>query len=256
MVSVSQILHSLLSHDSNHLRTILVSHLGAPAASPAIAFALGLTISFGVYLVVHASLFRAEGFYLIFTSLFHLLEFVYVSKFHPDTCSLDSFLINHSAAFVMANVLAQLEYVVELMLFGRTYKANWFLIAVGSLLVAIGQVLRTGAMFQAGSHFHHMIQEEQSQKHKLLTTRFYSFSRHPSYVGWFLWAVATQIILANPIMLVLYFVACFTFFKDRIHYEEALLVQQYGSLYEDYAKRVPTRIPGIPGLVLDAHKEK
>src|SRR4051812_31669288 len=48
--------------------------------------------------------------------------------------------------------------------------------------------------------------------------------RHPSYVGWFYWSVGTQLLLCNPLCTVLYGLAAWAFFKDRIPYEEALLL--------------------------------
>lgn len=67
--------------------------------------------------------------------------------------------------------------------------------------------------------------------------------RHPSYVGWFYWSVGTQVILCNPICIGLYAYASWSFFKDRIPYEEQLLLKFYKTEYLQYAK---TTLLGIP----------
>ena len=77
---------------------------------------------------------------------------------------------------------------------------------------------------------------------------FFSFSRHPSYVGWFWWSVGTQVILLNPFCMVAYAAASWKFFSDRIYTEEMTLVQFFGEKYVEYQQRVGTGIPFIEGF--------
>lgn len=106
-----------------------------------------------------------------------------------------------------------------------------------------------------------------------------SFSRHPSYMGWFWWSIGTQLLLCNPIVCarvcaharlmrfapyghptacirahcstrppqatVGYAAASWQFFADRIPYEEETLHDFFGAEYAEYCRRVPTRIPFI-----------
>ena len=76
-------------------------------------------------------------------------------------------------------------------------------------------------------------------------TGVYSFSRHPSYFGWFLWSIGTHLLLSNFVSFGLYFYASIRFFKGRIEYEEEHLKDFFGGKYEDYIKKVPHRIPFI-----------
>lgn len=52
-------------------------------------------------------------------------------------------------------------------------------------------------------------------------TRYWknSFARHPSYLGFFYWALGTQIMLANPVSIVVFAVVLWRFFKYRIERE-------------------------------------
>lgn len=81
----------------------------------------------------------------------------------------------------------------------------------------------------------------------LVTHGIYSVLRHPAYFGYFWWAVGTQVLLANPACLVAYAVATFLFFRNRIPYEERILVRFFGSEYLDYRDRT---FIGIPGMAL------
>jgi protein-S-isoprenylcysteine O-methyltransferase len=78
-----------------------------------------------------------------------------------------------------------------------------------------------------------------------VTKGVYAYLRHPSYFGWGLWAISTQVILCNPVSMVAYAFASYSFFAGRIPYEEYQLYKFFGKEYEDYAKRVPIRIPFI-----------
>ena len=48
-------------------------------------------------------------------------------------------------------------------------------------------------MFTAGSNFNHVVQNEKSETHTLVTSGVYAWFRHPSYVGWFYWSIGTQV---------------------------------------------------------------
>ena len=80
-----------------------------------------------------------------------------------------------------------------------------------------------------------------------MTGGVYAWCRHPSYVGWFLWSVGTQLVLGNPVCFLLYGWASFAFFKERIYIEEYTLISFFGSRYREYQAKVATGIPGIPG---------
>lgn len=70
--------------------------------------------------------------------------------------------------------------------------------ATGLLMVVFGECLRKAAMFTAGSNFNHVVQNEKSDTHTLVTSGVYAWCRHPSYVGWFYWSIGTQVLGQLP----------------------------------------------------------
>jgi len=121
--------------------------------------------------------------------------------------------------------------------------------AIGLSMVVIGHFFRIGAMFTAAQSFHHLVQHEKAAEHTLVTHGVYQVVRHPSYFGWTLWAVGTQVMLFNPISIAGFAFASYMFFKDRIPDEEVLLVEFFGQAYVDYALKTPIWIPGVEGAI-------
>ena len=147
------------------------------------------------------------------------------------------------------------EYFFEWYLFPSWFKQWSFLTTLGmsarrdftiiAIMIAVaGQVLRTTAMITAGSNFTHLVAETKEDHHVLVKTGIYSVLRHPSYTGFFYWALALQVILFNPICFVLYVVALKQFFADRIVNEEHALIRFFGDDYLDYRQRTFVLIPG------------
>lgn len=60
--------------------------------------------------------------------------------------------------------------------------------------------------------------------------------------------MGTQLLLVNPVCLVLHTAAAVQFFKGRCYNEENALIQQYGEEYIAYAARKPTGIPFVDGM--------
>lgn len=115
--------------------------------------------------------------------------------------------------------------------------------AAGLALSAVGLLTRSVAMATASSNFSHIIEGEKRQEHVLVTSGVYALLRHPAYFGFFWWSVGTQLLLANPVCVLAYAVASFEFFRDRIKYEEQLLVEFFGDEYRAYRRRTYIGIP-------------
>jgi len=136
----------------------------------------------------------------------------------------------------------------------------------GLALLLCGEALRKAAMVTAGRGFTHAVAVKKRADHELVTRGVYRWARHPGYLGWLLWAVGTQLLLANPASVVLFAALVrvrvvqakrraeptdaaaqsWRFFSERIAFEEAALRRFFGQQYVEYARRTPTRIPGIP----------
>jgi protein-S-isoprenylcysteine O-methyltransferase len=201
-------------------------------------FYIGLTF-IDSHLAPH---FAPLGFYIILLSTFHFSEYFVTSITNPATLSLSSFLIDQSSAYIIAISSSFVEYLLEAYLIPDFKKFN-VISMLGLVVAASGELVRKSAMFTAGENFTHFISVTKSPDHQLVTHGIYSIFRHPSYAGWFYWAIGSQIMLLNPICVVLFAVISYKFFKDRIVYEEALLVKFFKNEYINYKKKVGLWMP-------------
>jgi len=193
--------------------------------------------------------------YLLFLCTFHCLEFITTALYQPDKVSYDSFVINHSKTYTAAALISMVEFWVEEIIFYGSNKRMW-IILMGLLLVVSGQIVRTVAMSTCGENFSHIIMRDRDgDSHHLVTTGIYTYLRHPSYTGWFYWSIGTQLLLCNPVSFILYTYASWRFFRDRIPYEEEVLIQCYGSEYISYIKKTVIGIPMVFGADI-SHWEK
>jgi len=188
------------------------------------------------------------GLYLAILSFFHFSEYVTTGLSNPQNLSYDSFLVNHSWQYGLAMLVSWLEYFTQLWLFPDLKHSILVVTYVGLVVCLAGEVIRKMAMLQAGRNFNHIVQSNKADEHKLVTNGVYSVCRHPSYVGWFLWSLGSQVILVNPLCLIIYGVVSFAFFKERIYVEEYTLIAFFGDQYRNYQKTVGTGIPGIDGF--------
>ena len=107
----------------------------------------------------------------------------------------------------------------------------------------IGHFCRIGALFTAKSNFTHLVAFRKKEKHRLITNGIYGLLRHPSYFGFFFWAIGAQIICMNPISLIAYYFVLCEFFSSRIYTEEIYLIKFFGDDYIKYKKMTGVYIP-------------
>lgn len=113
------------------------------------------------------------------------------------------------------------------------------------MLALTGQAVRTLAMIEARDSFSHQIAEKKQPGHTLITTGIYRWVRHPSYLGFMLWALGTQLILGNPICLAAFAKVLLGFFEDRIQYEEETLVKFFQAEYTQYKAQTFSGFPTV-----------
>ena len=104
-------------------------------------------------------------------------------------------------------------------------------------MVLVGQALRSAAMIHASTNFSHTVALHKRDAHRLVTDGVYRsvFSflsfikhvciyslqllrrwfRHPSYAGFYYWALGTQLVLQNPLTFVLFAILLWRFFYYR-----------------------------------------
>ena len=85
----------------------------------------------------------------------------------------------------------------------------------------------------------------------ILSAFSYSILRHPSYVGFYYWSIATQLLLNNFVHTMLFAGASTLFFRKRIPYEEESLMQYFPDQYPAYRKKTWIGIPFVPTVPLE-----
>ena len=217
--------------------------LGGAVALSAVAMVLVLALT-------SSPLWRLP-FFIGTLATFHFLEFWTTAKYNTPAATISAFLLTANwPAYAIAHTAASLECLVTRLAFpgwhwGLPAYAAHVVTLAGFVLVGVGQLIRSTAMVQAGHSFNHIVQQRKRDGHSLVTTGIYGTLRHPSYFGFFWWSIGTQLVLGNSACLVAYAVVLWRFFSSRIRREEVHLVEFFKADYEDYRKKVPTRIPFI-----------
>lgn len=123
---------------------------------------------------------------------------------------------------------------------------------LGLFITVVGIILRACAEIKMEANFSHVIRQEKTNTHNLVTTGIYSFFRHPSYTGWFYYLIGREVILQNGIgflltsflfWIVLQYRIMYLFcLAVMIRYEEKLLREMFVE-YDAYSKRTHICIP-------------
>ncbi|KAL2164643.1 hypothetical protein VTH06DRAFT_3860 [Thermothelomyces fergusii] len=240
-----------------------LSGIAARSFCLGVAFAAGVTGTVAVLALTASPLWRLP-FFLAALALFHFLEFWTTAAHNTRAADVHSFLLTANwPAYAIAHSFASLECLLASLLWppagsggggsGGGGSGGIFarrgavpLVGAGLALVAVGQAVRSAAMIHAGRSFNHVVQHRRRSGHVLVTTGVYGLLRHPSYFGFFWWALGTQLVMGNPLSLVGYALVLWRFFSSRIRVEEDYLVAFFGQEYVEYRKRVPTWIPFVP----------
>lgn len=197
--------------------------------------------------------------HLIVLSIYYLNEFNSTARFQPSRVHANLFLIGGNKGnkeFLFMQSFAIFERLLSkasmtYRLFDNAFQikiskeTNQFAFCLGLILAASGLSIRYQAMKTCGESFSHDI-ETINRKQKLITTGIYRYSRHPSYLGFWMFAAGCQIYLENWIGLALNIYILSIFFKKRIEFEEWFLVNRiFGNEYLQYRKRVGIWIPFV-----------
>lgn len=233
------------------------------------AFFLGNTFSLGSvftiqYLLQDNLAWRLFAF-VTCLALFHFLEYWTTARFNLPTLRANSFLLfTNGRAYNIAYSLAMLEICTSSFVlpdYARWMTGHWTKM-LGLFLVVLGQVVRSTAMAQAGTNFNHIPQKTRRDGHVLVTSGIYSWLRHPSYFGFFYWALGTQLLVGNKLCVIGYAVVLWGFFHRRIKgksfklstrhtllmmrtAEERLLIEFFGGDYVRYRSSTSTGIPFV-----------
>ena len=211
-----------------------------------IVFALSLTLT-SVLLYNGHYLWRLPLF-LATLSTFHFLEFYTTAYANSNAATTTSFLLSsNGSAYSIAHSASFLETLISYFFVPPLLpqKLQTVLLFLGIFLVIAGQSTRASAMLTAGSNFSHVVRYTKASSHRLVTSGIYAVLRHPSYFGYFWWAIGTQLMCGNRVSLVAYAFVLFRFFQRRIQGEEELLVKFFGEEYVEFRARTWVGIPTI-----------
>jgi protein-S-isoprenylcysteine O-methyltransferase len=217
------------------------------------SFLLGLVLSISstlsLYLAYNEQALWRAPFFLASLCVFHFLEFYTTALTNTPSAKVSSFLLSRNgSAYTIAHTAAFIECILlhlfwPFSLLPQTLHTS--LLSSGLILILVGQTIRAIAMVQAGRNFSHLVAHTKRSEHQLVTSGLYSVLRHPSYFGYFWWAIGTQLACGNAGCLVGYAVVLWIFFKKRIGGEEELLVKFFGGEYVRFRERTWVGIPGI-----------
>ncbi|KAJ3552196.1 hypothetical protein NM688_g4279 [Phlebia brevispora] len=219
-----------------------------PLAASTISFLLGCLFSLSLYTYLSGGLgywwsTYQLGFYLAAWSAFHWGEFAVTAGWNREKCSIDSFLLDNGMLYHIAHSAALVEYLITLWI-KPTFKAHAYVTPIGAYnyINHCSQAL----MCKYSTNFSHTVAFRKRESHELVTDGVYAWFRHPSYAGFFYWAIGTQLVLQNPVSFLMFTVILWRFFNNRIKHEEGALIRFFGQAYVQYRSKVSTRIPFIP----------
>lgn len=175
--------------------------------------------------------------------IFHTSEYILAIAIHgASNVTPSSLLISKHYAFAMLS--AALEYLTEIILFPELKQHVW-VSNFGLGMIVVGEIIRKTSIITAGRSFTHLIKTNHEEHHRLVTHGVYRLMRHPSYCGFLIWSVGTQVMLCNPVSTAVFAVVVWRFFARRIPYEECFLKQFFGVEYVEYAESVASGIPFV-----------
>ncbi|KAJ4298180.1 farnesyl cysteine-carboxyl methyltransferase [Kalmusia sp. IMI 367209] len=207
--------------------------------------ALGFLLTAG--LVYYDSRLWRPFFFLGVLCIFHFFEFYTTAAYNTPTAYISSFLLTNGSRYRQAHTVAFIETTVTSYFFpawqARVNPPS--IVALGVVMIVVGQVVRSLAMVQAGTNFNHQVQQQKNEGHELVTTGLYSVFRHPSYFGFFWWGLGTQVALGNTVSFMGYAGVLWYFFYTRITHEEKKLIEFFGDEYKEYSARTRVWIPFI-----------
>jgi len=214
-------------------------------------FSVSVLLAFFAY-CMESRLWRPP-FFLACLSLFHYLEFWTHARFNLPNATISAFLLfDNGWPYMLAHTTALLETTITSMYFPEWQERFSPLVAEMPLVLwlglgstIVGQLVRSMAIAKAGTNFNHQIQHKKKETHELVTDGIYAILRHPSYFGFFWWAVGTQVVLGNPFCFCIYVVVLWRFFSRRIHNEERHLTVFFGKDYVFYKSYSKIGIPFI-----------
>ncbi|EON64359.1 hypothetical protein W97_03590 [Coniosporium apollinis CBS 100218] len=189
-------------------------------------------------------LWRATLFTAVL-SFFHFIEYYITAIHNCPEAKVYAFLLSNGSAYLVAQGSGLLEAV-----YTSLYAPHWqsrfsspYSIALGVVMIVVGQAARSIALAHAGTNFNLQVQTRKKAEHVLVRHGIYGYLRHPSYFGYFWWAIGTQVAIGNVVCGTVFAGVLWMFFVRRIRREEKWLEMFFGDEYVEYRKQTRVGIP-------------
>jgi len=202
---------------------------------------IGIGFTAALFITAHIAI----GVYLFSLGIFHLSEYLTTAIFNPRRVKLESFMYDPVTGYQVALVASFLEYFLKKHYYSNLYAYVVPFQIIGFFMTVVGQWFRSRAMVEASTSFNHHVASMKDHDHILITTGVFSIVRHPSYLGFYMFTLGSQLLLFNPICFFTFAYILHQFFKSRIRTEEIHLVRFFGTDYRTYRENTPTYLPFI-----------
>jgi protein-S-isoprenylcysteine O-methyltransferase Ste14 len=140
------------------------------------------------------------------------------------------FTISMTVGFFLANfrTLSSLNYVIA---------------SLGFLLYFLGLIIRWTSIIQLKKAF--TVDVAINQEHELKIDGLFKIVRHPSYLGLFIIFSGLAVSMNSLLSILVISLPVFLVILFRIYVEEAVLLDEFGTKYEEYCKATKKIIPFI-----------
>ncbi len=115
--------------------------------------------------------------------------------------------------------------------------------AVAVFFLVGGLIIRWIAIVSLGKFF--TIDVAILDEHTLVQRGLYKYIRHPSYTGLLIEFIGLAVYFGTWISLIIIMVPVTSAIIYRIRCEEIVLIEKFGTQYEDYKKHTKSLIPGV-----------
>jgi protein-S-isoprenylcysteine O-methyltransferase Ste14 len=136
---------------------------------------------------------------------------------------------------------------LPLLLLSSRFKTplGWSGIALACLWLAVGEAIRLWAVGYAGTRTRTRMPDGQLED--LVTAGPYAHVRNPIYVGNCAVALGIAFLFEQPLLAAPLLLLVFAAYQPVVHWEEQLLADKFGELYQRYREAVPRWLPQLRG---------
>jgi protein-S-isoprenylcysteine O-methyltransferase Ste14 len=182
--------------------------------------------------------------FLLIVSIFWVLSEIFLSRLTRandsnndyDKSSLKILWITICLSIILGIILRNPNFVL-------TPQYASFIYHIGISLICIGLIVRWMAILKLKKSF--TVNVSVAANQTIVHSGIYKHIRHPSYLGSLLSFCGLGIVFNNWLTFIIIFIPIFSSFLYRIHIEEKLLSQVFGTQYRNYIKNSWKLIPKI-----------